>query len=186
MQETEFWVGIDIAGLEEMRLRLRELVPLLDKTKRHIVFTDFEDEITGVHEGGIIDIPRMTGLEYQRKVEQYLQSHLNNIVILAAGRMANAVAVVVWGAVMRYTSRWRPQRRVAYTTPAKPRSGGRVRRVSSQSSLIESTRSGVESSIRGERGAGSERPGPATHSVKTRQPVQRPGAVVTADFHASK
>jgi type I restriction enzyme, R subunit len=81
MQETEFWVGIDIAGLEEMRLRLRELVPLLDKTKRHIVFTDFTDEITGVKEDGIVDIPRMTGVEYQRKVEQYLQSHLNNIVI---------------------------------------------------------------------------------------------------------
>lgn len=81
MQETEFWVGIDIAGLEEMRLRLRELVALLDKSKRHLVFTDFADEITGVNEDGIIDIPRMTGLEYQRKVEQYLQSHLNNIVI---------------------------------------------------------------------------------------------------------
>ena len=81
MQGTEFWVGVTIADLEEMRLRLRELVPLLDKTKRHIVFTDFEDEITGVNEDGIIDIPRMTGLEYQRKVEQYLQSRLNHIVI---------------------------------------------------------------------------------------------------------
>jgi type I restriction enzyme R subunit len=81
MQETEFWVGIDIAGLEEMRLRLRDLVPLLDKTKRHIVFTDFEDQITGVNQDAIIDIPRMTGLEYQRKVEQYLLNHLNNIVI---------------------------------------------------------------------------------------------------------
>jgi type I restriction enzyme R subunit len=81
MQGTDFWVGIHIADLEEMRLRLRDLVPLLDKTKRHIVFTDFEDEITGVNEDGIIDIPRMTGVEYQRKVEQYLQSHLNNIVI---------------------------------------------------------------------------------------------------------
>ncbi len=81
MQGTDFWVGIDIAGLEEMRLRLRDLVPLLDRTKRHIVFTDFEDEITGVNEDAILDIPKMTGLEYQKKVEQYLQSHLNNIVI---------------------------------------------------------------------------------------------------------
>lgn len=81
MQETGFWVDIDIAALEEMRLRLRELVSLLETTKRHIVFTDFADEITGVNEEGIIDIPRMTGLEYQRKVEQYLQTHLNNIVI---------------------------------------------------------------------------------------------------------
>jgi type I restriction enzyme, R subunit len=81
MQETEFWVGIDIAGLEEMRLRLRELVPLLDKTKRHLVYTNLEDEILGVNDDAIIEIPRMTGMEYQRKVEQYLHSHLNNIVI---------------------------------------------------------------------------------------------------------
>ena len=81
MQDTEFWVGIDIAALEEMRLRLRELVPLLDKTKRHIVFTDFADEITSVSDDDIVEIPRMTGVEYQRKVEQYLLTHLNNIVI---------------------------------------------------------------------------------------------------------
>jgi type I restriction enzyme R subunit len=36
MQGTDFWVGITIADLEEMRLRLSELVPLLDKSKRHI------------------------------------------------------------------------------------------------------------------------------------------------------
>src|SRR3954453_23982370 len=81
MQETDFWVGIDIAGLEEMRLRLRELVPLLDKKERHVVYTDFEDEITGVKDGDLVSIPRMTGVQYQKKVEQYLQAHLANIVI---------------------------------------------------------------------------------------------------------
>lgn len=81
MQGTDFWVGIGIADLEEMRLRLRDLVPLLDKNKRRIVFTDFEDEITGVSEDAIVEIPRMTGVEYERKVEQYLQGHLTNIVI---------------------------------------------------------------------------------------------------------
>ena len=81
MQETDFWVGIDIAALEEMRLRLRDLVPLLDKKGRHIVYTDFEDEITGVKDGDLVAIPRMTGMQYQKKVEQYLQAHLNNIVI---------------------------------------------------------------------------------------------------------
>ena len=63
-----------------MRLRLRELLPLLDKKERHLVFT-FEDEIIGVNEDAIVEIPRMTGLEYQHKVEQYLQSHLGDIVI---------------------------------------------------------------------------------------------------------
>jgi type I restriction enzyme R subunit len=81
MQGTDFWVGVGIADLEEMRLRLRDLVPLLDKSKRHVVFTDFTDELVGVNEDAIVEIPRMTGVEYQRRVEQYLQSHLNHIVI---------------------------------------------------------------------------------------------------------
>lgn len=81
MQEMEFWVGIDLAGLEEMRLRLRDLVPLLEKSKRHVVYTNFEDEITGVRKEAPISIPRMTGAEYQRKVEKYLQAHLNHTVI---------------------------------------------------------------------------------------------------------
>ncbi len=81
MQETQFWIGINLEGLEEMRLRLRELVPLLDRKKRHIVYTDFEDEIRSVDEDTVVNIPRMTSAQYQRKVEQFLHNHLNNIVI---------------------------------------------------------------------------------------------------------
>ena len=36
-QESGFWEGIDLNGLEELRLRLRGLVPFLDKKKRKIV-----------------------------------------------------------------------------------------------------------------------------------------------------
>ena len=81
MQETEFWTGIDLAGLEDMRLRLRDLMPLLDRKKRHIVFTDFEDDITGIVDDAVVDIPTMTSAQYERKVQQFLQDHLNNIVI---------------------------------------------------------------------------------------------------------
>ncbi len=50
MQESGFWEGIDLDGLEELRLRLRGLVPFLDKKKRKIVYTDFQDEVMGVRE----------------------------------------------------------------------------------------------------------------------------------------
>ena len=47
MQEMGFWEGIDLNGIEELRLRLRGLVPFLDKKERKIVYTDFEDEVMG-------------------------------------------------------------------------------------------------------------------------------------------
>ncbi|MGC4032205.1 MAG: DEAD/DEAH box helicase family protein [Tepidisphaeraceae bacterium] len=81
MQETDFWVGITIAGVEEMRLRLRDLVPLLDKKGRSVVYTVFEDEIVGVKESEVVAIPTMTGVQYQKKVEQFLTTHKDEPVI---------------------------------------------------------------------------------------------------------
>ena len=80
VQETAFWEGIDLNGLEELRLRLRGLMPFLDKKKRKIVYTDFQDEITAVREDDI-HLPKMTGAEYEKKVQEYLKNHLDHIVI---------------------------------------------------------------------------------------------------------
>jgi len=52
LQERAFWEGSDLAMLEEMRLCLRELVPL-----------------------------HMTGVQYAKNVEEYLHSHLDDPVI---------------------------------------------------------------------------------------------------------
>ena len=45
MQESGFWEGVDLHGLEALRLRLRRLVPFLDKKKQKIVYTDFQDQV---------------------------------------------------------------------------------------------------------------------------------------------
>jgi type I restriction enzyme R subunit len=81
MQETGFWEGFDLNGLEELRLRLRGLVPFLDKKKRKIVYTDFQDEVIGVRDEPITDMPKMTGAQYEKKVKDYLKNHLDHIVI---------------------------------------------------------------------------------------------------------
>jgi len=81
IQETGFWDGIGLNGLEELRLRLRGLIPLLDKKERAIVYTNFEDEIIGVREEVAVCIPKMTGAQYEKKVKDYLRNHLNHIVI---------------------------------------------------------------------------------------------------------
>ena len=81
LQETTFWEGIGLDQLEEMRLRLRGLMPLLDKNKRKIVYTNFKDEITQVRKGDILVIPKMTGAQYEKKVREYIQTHLDHIAI---------------------------------------------------------------------------------------------------------
>ena len=78
LQETEFWQDVGLAELEDMRLRLRGLVPLLDKQKRKIVFTAFEDEVLDVRTEEVIDMPKMTGAQYQKKVKDYLKNHLDD------------------------------------------------------------------------------------------------------------
>ena len=81
MQESAFWEGITLDGLEELRMRLRGLVPFLDKKARKIVYTDFQDEIMGVREDADDYLPKMTGIQYEKKVQEYLKDHLDHIVI---------------------------------------------------------------------------------------------------------
>ena len=81
MQESGFWEGIDLHGIEELRLRLRRLVPFLDKKKQKIVYTDFQDQVTGVWEEQVVYMPKMTGVQYAKKVQAYLNDHLDHIVI---------------------------------------------------------------------------------------------------------
>ena len=81
MQESGFWEGLDLHGLEELRLRLRRLVPFLDKKKHKIVYTDFQDQVIGVRDEEVVHMPKMTGVQYEKKVKDYLRNHLDHIVI---------------------------------------------------------------------------------------------------------
>ncbi len=81
IQTTEFWEGVDLAALEDLRIRLRGLVQFIDKSKRKIVYTHFADEITGVRDDTAIYMPKMTGNQYAKKVEEYLRSHQDEIAI---------------------------------------------------------------------------------------------------------
>lgn len=81
IQEATFWEGMTIPLLEELRLRLRGLVPFIDKKERKIVYTDFKDEVLGVRDEPAIEIPRMTGAQYEKKVKDYLRGHLDDIVV---------------------------------------------------------------------------------------------------------
>ena len=81
VQEQEFWQGITLPILEDLRTRLRTLVPFIDKKERTIVYTNFKDEILGVREDDAFEMPKMTSAQYEKKVRDYLRTHQDNIVI---------------------------------------------------------------------------------------------------------
>lgn len=56
-------------------------MPFLDKKRRKVVYTDFKDEVMGVREDTVLPLPRMTSVQYEKKVREYLRNHLDNIVI---------------------------------------------------------------------------------------------------------
>ena len=80
-QEAALWEGIHLVELEEMRLRLRELVPFLEKKTRKIVYTNFKDEVLGMRDGVFVAMPKMTGAQYEKKIREYLRNHLDHLVI---------------------------------------------------------------------------------------------------------
>jgi type I restriction enzyme R subunit len=81
LQDTAFWEGMNLAVLEDLRLRVRGLVPLLDKQSRDDVYTDFQDEIVATRSEQAVPMPKMTGVEYEKRVAEYLTQHLDHIVI---------------------------------------------------------------------------------------------------------
>jgi len=83
LQRDEYWKDITISELEEIRIKLRDLIDLLDFQKQEIVYTNFEDEINEV-ESANTDTVQTAGvdlIQYRKKVEVFLQEHQNEIAI---------------------------------------------------------------------------------------------------------
>ena len=84
IQSDEYWEGISILELEEIRKKLRNLVDVLDYDKQEIVYTDFTDELsstdTTIIDSGVpeADIDRV---QYEKKVKAFLKEHENEIAI---------------------------------------------------------------------------------------------------------
>lgn len=81
IQESGFWDGITLDSLEDVRVRLRGLIPLLEKKRRALVYTDFVDEVVDIRNEEPFEVPRMSGPQYAKKVKDYLKNHLDHIAI---------------------------------------------------------------------------------------------------------
>jgi type I restriction enzyme R subunit len=82
LQQDEYWTDITLAMLEDVRKRLRELVKFIDKKQRKFIYTDFEDELGDIIEGGYVSPPSAVNIvQYQKKVLNFLKEHENHIAL---------------------------------------------------------------------------------------------------------
>lgn len=80
IQHDEWWVNITYPMLEQIRKNLRLLVPLIERTKKNIVYTNFVDE-QGI--GVEIDLPGIGGAtgssefaQFRKRAEHFLKENL--------------------------------------------------------------------------------------------------------------
>jgi len=76
----EWWEGVTVAMLEAARKKLRALVKLIEKSKKNVVYTDFEDELG---ESTTIALPGvsigMNLAKFKDKARQFLKAHESHL-----------------------------------------------------------------------------------------------------------
>ena len=84
VQSDEWWTDATYSMLEDVRRQLRLLVPLIERSKKHIVYTDFTDSIgpsvevtlPGTGTGGSSEF-----VQFRKKAEAFLRQHLGEAVV---------------------------------------------------------------------------------------------------------
>ena len=82
VQTDEWWQDVTVPMLEVVRRRLRDLIKLIEKRARKIVYTDFEDEMgteTGVALPGIGEGADFA--KFRAKAQVYLRAHQDHVAI---------------------------------------------------------------------------------------------------------
>lgn len=82
LQTGGYWAGVTLPLLEQVRVRLRDLIKFLDKGEAVIVYTDFEDSIgehVPVYVSGYASAEEMR--QYRLKVERFIRDHSDHITI---------------------------------------------------------------------------------------------------------
>jgi type I restriction enzyme R subunit len=111
IQHDEWWVNVTYAMLEEVRKKLRLLVPLIERSKKGVIYSDFGDELGEATE---IELPGTGGavgsvefLQFRKKAEQFLKQNLGEAAVakvrsgepLTADDIADLQRILVAGGV---------------------------------------------------------------------------------------
>jgi type I restriction enzyme R subunit len=76
----EWWEDVTVPMLESARKKLRKLVKLIEKSKKKVVYTDFEDELG---DETPVELPQVsTGMDlakFREKARQFLRAHESHV-----------------------------------------------------------------------------------------------------------
>ena len=82
VQTDEWWEGVTLPLLENVRKNLRALIKLIDKQKRKPIYTDFEDQLGGEQ---AIELPGFTAPDhferFRAKARAFLKQHQDHVTI---------------------------------------------------------------------------------------------------------
>ena len=77
-----WWEGVTLLMLEQVRIKLRGLIKLIEKVRRVPIYTDFEDRIGPEQEIELPGISSGTNMDrFRAKVRQFLLAHENHFAI---------------------------------------------------------------------------------------------------------
>jgi type I restriction enzyme, R subunit len=82
IQTDEYWQDVTAPMLEIARKRLRDIIKLMEKSKKKRVYTDFDDEIgVGAEIEIVATISEIDFERFKAKVQHFLKAHKDHIVI---------------------------------------------------------------------------------------------------------
>ena len=81
LQSDDWWQDTNVAMFENVRKRLRSLVCLIEKKDRHVVYTDFEDEMGHEVEVEIGPFASADFEKFRAKARQFLREHEDHIAV---------------------------------------------------------------------------------------------------------
>ena len=82
VQTDEWWQDVITPMLESLRRRLRDLVRLIEKQQRRLVYTDFEDELGPQTAYDLPGVTAGTDLEkFRAKAQAFLRAHQDHVAI---------------------------------------------------------------------------------------------------------
>jgi type I restriction enzyme R subunit len=81
IQTDTWWEDVTVPLLELVRIRLRDLVQHIDKTKKAIVYSNFADEIGDGVERDLPQVGEIDFVRFKQKARHFLKEHQDHIVI---------------------------------------------------------------------------------------------------------
>ncbi|MFN4001964.1 DEAD/DEAH box helicase family protein [Microcella sp.] len=108
---VDWWVDVTVPMLEQMRVRLRDLVRLLDPRERPLVYTDFEDTLGPVTDIDLV--PGSPGVDRERfraKALAFLRARADDAVLFKVrhGKQLTALDLESLEAIMRESGEFTP------------------------------------------------------------------------------